>query len=90
MHQHLDGQASAGRARGRRGHWSHVTGVSIDTRTIAPGELFVALAGESRDGHAFVADALDRGAGAAMVSHVPDGVAAVSASRAPSGEKRDA
>ena len=35
-------------------------GVSIDTRTGRPGDLFVALAGESRDGHAFVADALAR------------------------------
>ena len=59
-----------------RGHWQHVTGVSIDTRTIAPGELFVALAGESRDGHDFVADALAKGAGAALVSRVPDGLAA--------------
>ncbi len=55
-----------------RGGWQHVTGVSIDTRTIAPGELFVALAGENRDGHAFVAEALANGAGAAMVSRVPE------------------
>ncbi len=43
------------------------TGVSIDTRTLAPGDLFVALVGDGRDGHAFVGDALDRGAAAAMV-----------------------
>jgi UDP-N-acetylmuramoyl-tripeptide--D-alanyl-D-alanine ligase len=48
------------------------TGVSIDSRTIAPGELFVALS-DARDGHDFVADAFARGAAAAMVSRdVPD------------------
>ena len=43
------------------------TGVSIDTRTIQPGDLFVALQGESGDGHGFVADALAKGAAGAMV-----------------------
>lgn len=49
------------------------TGVSIDTRTLQPGDLFVALSAE-RDGHAFVAAALAKGAAAALVSHVPDGL----------------
>ena len=49
------------------------TGVSIDTRTIQPGDLFVALTAQ-RDGHDFVADALDKGAAAALVSRVPAGV----------------
>ncbi len=44
-----------------------VTGVSIDTRTIAPGDLFVALRGEHGDGHSHVADAIARGAAGAMV-----------------------
>lgn len=43
------------------------TGVSIDTRTLRPGELFVALAGENRDGHQFVANALAKGAAGALV-----------------------
>jgi len=43
------------------------TGVSIDTRTLQPGDLFVALVGEGRDGHAFIAEALAKGAAAAMV-----------------------
>jgi len=43
------------------------SGVSIDTRTLQPGDLFVALRGESGDGHAFVADALARGAAGAIV-----------------------
>ncbi len=48
-------------------------GVSIDTRTMAPGDLFVALT-DRRDGHCFVASAFARGAAAAMVSRVPDDV----------------
>ena len=48
-------------------------GVSIDTRTLKKGDLFVALKAE-RDGHDFVAQALERGAAAALVSRVPDGV----------------
>jgi UDP-N-acetylmuramoyl-tripeptide--D-alanyl-D-alanine ligase len=43
------------------------TGVSIDTRTLEPGDLFVALAGV-RDGHAFVEPALGRGAAGALVA----------------------
>ena len=48
-------------------------GVSIDTRTIERGDLFVALK-DMRDGHDFVATALNKGAAAALVSRVPDGV----------------
>jgi UDP-N-acetylmuramoyl-tripeptide--D-alanyl-D-alanine ligase len=51
-----------------------VQGISIDTRTLRPGELFVALKGEARDGHGFVAAALDGGASAALVSHQPKDV----------------
>ena len=50
-------------------------GVSIDTRTLAPGDLFVALVGENGDGHRFVADALARGAACAMVHADVAGVA---------------
>ncbi|GAB0115881.1 UDP-N-acetylmuramoyl-tripeptide--D-alanyl-D-alanine ligase [Acidisoma sp. C75] len=42
-------------------------GVSIDTRSIAPGDLFVALHGENRDGHLFVAAALAAGAAGVLV-----------------------
>ena len=52
------------------GRWV-ANGVSIDTRTLEPGDLFVALTGESRDGHEFVADALKKGAAAALVSRQP-------------------
>jgi UDP-N-acetylmuramoyl-tripeptide--D-alanyl-D-alanine ligase len=43
------------------------TGVSTDSRSIAPGALFVALRGERFDGHAFLAGVRDAGAGAAVV-----------------------
>ena len=49
-----------------------VKGVSIDSRSIAPGDVFIALR-DQRDGHDFVADALARGAMAAMVDHAPQG-----------------
>lgn len=56
-----------------QGDWS-VTGISIDTRTLEPGDLFVALTA-ARDGHDFVAQALAKGAGAAIVSRRPEDVA---------------
>lgn len=45
------------------------TGVSTDSRTVCPGELFVALTGENYDGHQFVRAAREQGAVAAMVEH---------------------
>ncbi len=50
------------------------TGISIDTRTLKPGDLFVALKGDAHDGHDFVAAALKAKASAALVSKRPDGV----------------
>lgn len=44
-----------------------VGGVSIDTRTLEPGDLFFAIKGEARDGHEFVRAALEKGAGAAVI-----------------------
>ena len=43
------------------------SGYSIDSRTIAPGELFFAVRGERLDGHDFLAAAFERGAVAAVV-----------------------
>ncbi len=57
-----------------QGDWA-ATSLSIDTRTLPEGALFVALA-DRRDGHDFVAEALARGAAAALVSRRPEGVAA--------------
>lgn len=56
-----------GRADGETAPGDGVTGISIDTRTLAPGELFVALKDE-RDGHEFVPAAFAKGAAAALVS----------------------
>ncbi len=67
-------EAAAATGGATRTDWS-AGGVSIDTRTLRPGDLFVALTA-ARDGHDFVAQALAQGAAAALVSHVPDGVAA--------------
>jgi UDP-N-acetylmuramoyl-tripeptide--D-alanyl-D-alanine ligase len=47
-------------------------GVSIDTRTLKPGDLFVALQ-DQRDGHDFVPDAMARGASAALVARADCG-----------------
>jgi len=49
--------------------WS-AQGVSIDTRTLTPGEMFVALV-DARDGHEFINSAFERGASAALVSRAP-------------------
>ncbi|HEV3061229.1 MAG TPA: UDP-N-acetylmuramoyl-tripeptide--D-alanyl-D-alanine ligase [Vicinamibacterales bacterium] len=43
------------------------SGVSIDTRTLAPGELFVAIRGERFDGAAFAATAIEKGAAGVVV-----------------------
>ncbi|MEM0908368.1 MAG: UDP-N-acetylmuramoyl-tripeptide--D-alanyl-D-alanine ligase, partial [Pseudomonadota bacterium] len=45
-----------------------VTGVSIDTRTLKPGEVYFAIQGVSMDGHQFVPMALEAGASAVVVS----------------------
>lgn len=45
-----------------------VTGFSIDSRTLKPGELFIALRGERTDGHLFLEEAFRRGASGALVS----------------------
>src|SRR5210317_1380650 len=65
-----DAQAATGGQSTRE--WT-AGGVSIDTRTLQPGDLFVALK-SARDGHDFVAQALENGAAAALVDHRPDGV----------------
>ena len=61
--------ALAPHARGElpRGHRAF-TSVSTDTRTIAPGALFVALRGENHDAHDHLADAVQHGATGLVVS----------------------
>ncbi|MGQ0580433.1 MAG: UDP-N-acetylmuramoyl-tripeptide--D-alanyl-D-alanine ligase [Reyranella sp.] len=48
-------------------------GVTFDSRAVGRGDLFFALGGETTDGHGFVADALARGAAAAVVSRDVEG-----------------
>ncbi|MDH5558103.1 MAG: UDP-N-acetylmuramoyl-tripeptide--D-alanyl-D-alanine ligase [Alphaproteobacteria bacterium] len=50
-----------------QGNWT-VTGVSIDSRTVEPEDLFIAIRGPNTDGHLHVKDALVKGAAAAMVA----------------------
>jgi len=45
-----------------------VSGISIDSRSLAPGEAFFAIGGERRDGHDFVAAALAAGASLAVIA----------------------
>lgn len=61
-------------ARVSGGLTREATGVSIDTRTLQPGDLFVAIKGEARDGHEFVRAAFEKGAAAAVVdeAHVAE------------------
>mgnify|MGYP004701509529 CR=1 FL=1 len=62
------------------------TGWSVDSRTLAPGDVFFALRGENHDGHAWVHAAMERGAAAVVVERetgaareliVPDTLAAL-------------
>ena len=48
-------------------------GVTFDSRAVGKGDLFFALSGETTDGHGFVADAMKRGAAAAVVSRDVEG-----------------
>ena len=61
---------------GRASRSFEANGLSIDTRSLKPGDLFVALKGDSRDGHAFVRAALEARAAAALVTHRPADVGA--------------
>lgn len=48
-----------------------ITGVCIDTRTLSPGDLFIPLVGENGDGHAFLAQAFEKGASCALSALPP-------------------
>ncbi len=66
--------AEAAEATGGRNTASwRASGVSIDTRSLRPGDLFVALAGPSFDGHDFIAKAFAAGASAVMSHREPEG-----------------
>ncbi|GEC14134.1 UDP-N-acetylmuramoylalanyl-D-glutamyl-2,6-diaminopimelate--D-alanyl-D-alanine ligase [Nitrobacter winogradskyi] len=63
----LDEMAAAMRAEGRGPLPAAITGISIDSRTVAPGEAYFAIRGDVHDGHAFVDAALTAGAAVAVV-----------------------
>jgi len=46
--------------------------LSTDTRTLGDGDVFLALVGDRFDGHDFLADAIERGVGALVVSRFPE------------------
>lgn len=63
-----DAMAKAMRAKPHGALPVAISGISIDTRTVAAGEAFFAIQGENRDGHEFVLAALRAGAGLAVVA----------------------
>ncbi|MFZ0839994.1 MAG: Mur ligase domain-containing protein, partial [Xanthobacteraceae bacterium] len=65
----IDDMAAAMAARRAGTLPEAVTGISIDSRTIKPGEAFFAIKGDALDGHDFVAPAVRAKAGVAVVSN---------------------
>jgi UDP-N-acetylmuramoyl-L-alanyl-D-glutamate--2,6-diaminopimelate ligase len=53
-----------------------IAGIALDSRTVRPGDLFVAVRGARADGHAFIAEAVERGASAIVVEALEAGVPA--------------
>jgi UDP-N-acetylmuramoyl-tripeptide--D-alanyl-D-alanine ligase len=53
---------------------SDVSGFSVDTRTLAAGDLFFALRGPSHDGHDYVEEAIRKGAAGVVVDHAIEGI----------------
>ena len=49
-----------------------ITGISYDSRTTQPGELFVAVTGFAADGHKFIPKAVERGAAAILCERAPE------------------
>lgn len=64
----IDNMAAAMRAEKSGVLPAEVPGLSIDTRSIGKGEAFFAITGDNRDGHDFVENALQSGAGLAVVA----------------------
>lgn len=57
------------------GNWV-ASGISIDTRTLQKGDLFIAIRGDAMDGHKFASDALAKGAAAVVIDSKIDGIPA--------------
>jgi UDP-N-acetylmuramoyl-tripeptide--D-alanyl-D-alanine ligase len=72
----LEAREIAGLCGGRTTSAARITGVTIDSRAVAPGDLFVALPGTRTDGARFAADALRAGAAAVLAAGAPGEAAA--------------
>jgi UDP-N-acetylmuramoyl-tripeptide--D-alanyl-D-alanine ligase len=70
-----DEAAAATKGQISGGAWE-AHGTSIDSRSVAHGDLFVALVGPVHDGHDYVRAALEKGAAAALVHRIPEGLPA--------------
>jgi UDP-N-acetylmuramoyl-tripeptide--D-alanyl-D-alanine ligase len=55
------------------GNWV-ASGISIDTRSIQKGDLFIAIRGDAMDGHKFALEALAKGAAAVVIDHEIEGI----------------
>lgn len=64
----VDRMAAAMRASADGATAQDISGISIDSRTLGPGDAFFAIAGDNRDGHQFVEAALKAGAALAVVA----------------------
>ncbi len=51
---------------------TNITGVDIDSRQVAPGHLFMAIAGTQTDGHQYIPKAIEKGAAAILCEQLPD------------------
>lgn len=50
----------------------HFSNISTDSRKTAPGDLFIAIKGDQFDGHDFISEAFEKGAGGVILEHVPE------------------
>lgn len=72
-----EGPKAAGAGLDRPGTGIFCSRVSTDTRTVSPGDLFIALVGERFDAHDFIPQAIDKGAAAVVASRPPAGALVV-------------
>src|SRR5882762_1247813 len=72
----VDAMVAATRAERAGALPDAIGGISIDSRSVAPGEAFFAIKGDIHDGHGFVGAALENGAGLAVVAGLSDLAAA--------------